>query len=90
VSDVGFIIAAFAAGTGLGTVCFGGLWWTVSRGLTATTPAVWFGLSALLRIMVTVSGLYCFARLGLPSLLACLGGMLMARAAVKRLTCIVC
>ena len=88
--DARFIVAALAAGMCLGSVCFGGLWWTVSRGLAATTPALWFGLSALLRIAVTVSGLYCFARLGLPSLIACLCGLLMARTAVKHLTRIVC
>jgi hypothetical protein len=35
---------------------------------------------------VVVSGLYCFARLGLPSLTACLCGLLAARGAVKHFT----
>jgi F1F0 ATPase subunit 2 len=70
----------------LGTIFFGGLWWTVSRALSATVPALWFGLSALVRMAVVVSGFYCFARLGLPSLIACLCGLLIARGAVKRFT----
>jgi F1F0 ATPase subunit 2 len=90
VNGTGLVISALAAGVVLGTVCFGGLWWTVRRGLTTATPAVWFGLSALLRMAVTVYGLYCFARLGLPSLIACLCGLLIARGAVKRLTRIAC
>jgi F1F0 ATPase subunit 2 len=80
------LVAALAAGLVLGTVFFGGLWWTVRRGLTATVPAVWFGLSALGRMAVVVCGLYCFARLGLPSLIACLCGLLVARSAVRHFT----
>jgi F1F0 ATPase subunit 2 len=86
VTGIGLIAAAFAAGLVLGTLFFGGLWWTVSRTLTATAPAVWFGISALLRMAVTVTGLYYVARLGWPSLIACLCGLLVARRAVMRLT----
>jgi len=86
VSGIGLIVGALGAGLLLGTVFFGGLWWTVTRALTAAVPAVWFGLSALLRMAVVVCGLYCFARLGLPSLLACLCGLLVARGAVRHLT----
>jgi F1F0 ATPase subunit 2 len=70
----------------LGTMFFGGLWWTVNRALGATAPALWFGLSALARMAVVIGGLYCFARLGLPSLIACFCGLLIARGAVKHFT----
>ena len=82
----GLLAGALAGGMVLGAVFFGGLWWTVSRGLGAAVPALWFGLSALVRMALVVCGLYCFARLGLPSLVACLCGVLVARGAVKRLT----
>lgn len=85
-TGLGLLIAALAAGVMLGIVFFGGLWWTVRRGLTATVPATWFGLSALARMAVVMGGLYCFARLGLPSLVACLCGLLVARGAVKHFT----
>ena len=84
-SDIGPVIDALAAGMVLGALFFGGLWWTVRRGLTATNPALWFGLSALVRVAITVSGLYYIARSGWPSLLACLCGLLIARVAVMRL-----
>ena len=89
-SATGLIIGALAAGMALGIVLFGGLWWTVNRALTATIPGVWFGLSALLRMAVSVSALYYVARLGLPSLITCLCGLLIARGAVMRLTRITC
>jgi F1F0 ATPase subunit 2 len=85
-SEITRIIGALSAGAILGTVFFGGLWWTVNRGLTATAPGLWFGLSALLRLGVTCSGLYLVARAGFMSLLACLCGILLARVAVTRLT----
>jgi F1F0 ATPase subunit 2 len=70
----------------LGAIFFGGLWWTVHRGVNATIPGLWFGLSALLRMAITVCGLYFVARLGWPSLIACLCGVLIARTAVVHLT----
>ena len=89
-NDIGPILDALAAGLVLGALFFGGLWWTVRRGLTATNPALWFGLSALVRVAITVSGLYYIARSGWSSLLACLCGLLIARVAVMRLTRIAC
>ena len=85
-SDIGLVIEALAAGMVLGALFFGGLWWTVRRGLIAPNPALWFGLSALVRVAIAVSGLYYIARSGWPSLLACLCGLLIARVAVLRLT----
>ncbi len=85
-TSFGSLSGALAVGTVLGTVFVGGLWWTVTRALTANAPAVWFGLSALVRMAIVVSGMYCFARLGLPTLIACFCGMLVARGAVKHLT----
>ena len=85
-SDVAPSIVALAVGMFLGAVFFGGLWWTVRRGLTAANPALWFGVSALARMALTLSGVYCVARAGWPSLVACLCGLLIARVAVTRLT----
>jgi len=86
VSDIGPLIEALAIGIFLGALFFGGLWWTVRRGLAATNPALWFGVSALARMAIILSGLYFVARAGWPSLLACLCGLLIARVATTRLT----
>jgi len=42
----------FAAGLVLGAIFFGGLWWTVRRGLGAAQPALWFFGGLLLRMGV--------------------------------------
>ena len=89
-SDIGPVIEALAIGLFLGALFFCGLWWTVHRGLTAAHPALWFGLSALARMAMTLSGLYYVARTGWPSLVASLCGLLIARIAVTRLTRIPC
>ena len=89
-SDIGPLIAALAIGIFLGALFFGGLWWTVRRGLTAANPALWFGVSALARMAMTMSGLYYVAHAGWPSLVACLCGLLIARVATTRLTRIAC
>ena len=85
-SDFGVLSGAFVAGMVLGTLFFAGLWWTVSHGLPATHPAMWFGFSALLRMAITVWGLYYVARLGWPALTASLCGLLAARATVTHFT----
>ena len=89
-NDIGLVVGALAAGMVLGALFFGGLWWTVHRGLTAANPALWFGVSALIRMAMTLSGLYYVARAGWPSLVASLCGMLIARVAATRLTRIAC
>jgi F1F0 ATPase subunit 2 len=76
----------FGAGFVLGTVFFGGLWWTVRKGLHAANPALWFGLSALLRMGVLLLGLYAFTLEGLTSLLACTLGIVITRIAAAWLT----
>ena len=89
-SDLGPIIGAFVIGMLLGALFFGGLWWTVRRGLTAANPALWFGVSALSRMALALSGLYYVARAGWPSLVASLCGLLIARVTATRLTRIAC
>lgn len=85
-NEFGVVAGSLAAGIFLGLLFFGGLWWTVHRGLTAANPAIWFGLSALLRMAIILAALYYIARSGWPSLLVCLCGLLVARVVVARLT----
>lgn len=74
------------AGMLLGTVFFGGLWWTVRRGLVSPNPAQWFVVSLFLRLGITVAGFYAVAGADGLRLLLCLLGFIFARVAVVRLT----
>jgi F1F0 ATPase subunit 2 len=79
------ILAALAGGL-LGTIFFGGLWWTVRRGVLSKQPAVWFLASLLLRTLIALAGFYFVMHGDWRRLLACLTGFLAARICVIRLT----
>jgi F1F0 ATPase subunit 2 len=80
------LAAALAAGVLLGAIFFGGLWWTVRKGVTAKNPALWFLVSLLLRMGIVLAGFYFVARGDWEKLLLCLLGFLIARVVVLRLT----
>jgi F1F0 ATPase subunit 2 len=81
---------AFVAGVLLGAFFFGGLWWTVRRGMLSRRPGIWFMGSMLLRTCAVAAGFYFL--LGLPAsvasgwktMLAGLLGFIMARVAATR------
>lgn len=75
-----------AAGFGLGVVFFGGLWWTVRRGVRSRQPALWFLGSLMLRMGVVLAGFLLVGGGEWRRLLLCLLGFAIARVAVTRLT----
>jgi len=86
-NQIAVLAMALAAGLLLGAFFFGGLWWTVTRGLASPQPAMWFFVSMILRMGVLLAG---FIRVGGDDWrrwLACLLGAVLARVVVKRLTC---
>jgi F1F0 ATPase subunit 2 len=83
-SNVPALALAFFAGALLGTFFFGGLWWTIQKGVVSARPALWFLGSLLLRNGVILAGFYFVARGHWSSLVACLVGFLIARAVVVR------
>lgn len=80
------LIAAWAAGVALGAVFFGGLWWTIRKGLASPHAAFWFFGSMLLRTSVAVTGFYVVSGGQWQRLLACLLGFVTARLLVTWLT----
>jgi F1F0 ATPase subunit 2 len=78
---------AAVAGVLLGAVFFGGLWWTVRRGLASPYHGLWFIGSMLLRTGIVATGFYSLLALPADSwkiLLAALLGFLLARGAATR------
>lgn len=85
-SDTVTLMLAWGAGLVLGAVFFGGLWWTVRRGVSRQRPALWFAGSLLLRMGIALAGFYFVSDGRWQRLLACLLGFLIARFIVTRLT----
>jgi F1F0 ATPase subunit 2 len=73
------------AGLFLGAFFFGGLWWTVRKGLSAAQPALWFLFSLLLRTALTLAAFYLVAAGDWRRLLVCLAGFVAARFLVTHL-----
>ena len=80
------LAVALAAGLLLGAVFFGGLWWTVRKGVFSKNPALWFLGSMLLRMGIVLLGFYFVGRGNWQRLVSCLLGFIIARFCVMRLT----
>jgi len=77
---------ALVAGVGLGAIFFGGLWWTVRKGVSSKSPALWFLGSLLLRASIVLAGFYFVSGGHWDRLLLCLIGFVIAHFIVTRLT----
>jgi len=80
------VVFAGIAGLGLGVIFFGGLWWTVRKGVSSKHPAAWFLGSMLLRMGLVLAGFYFVGGGDWKRLIACLLGFIIARLLVTRLT----
>jgi F1F0 ATPase subunit 2 len=80
------LLLAGVAGSMLGAVFFGGLWWTVRKGLSSGQPGFLFLYSMLLRTGIVLAGFSYFANQHLDRLVACLLGFIAARIVVTRMT----
>ena len=83
-----FLILALAlvAGLLLGAIFFGGLWWTVRKGIASRYAALWFLTSMLTRMGIVLAGFYFVGRGDWRRLVICLLGFVIARFIVMRLT----
>jgi F1F0 ATPase subunit 2 len=80
------LILTLLAGVLLGAIFFGGLWWTIRRGVSSKQPAALFFFSLLLRTGIALAGFYFVARGDWRRILSCLLGFILARILVTRLT----
>lgn len=85
-NEIWGVVLALITGILLGVLFFGGLWWTVRRGLSSTRPALWFPGSLLFRTSITLAGFYVVSDGHWERLLAGLVGLTIARPLVIRLT----
>lgn len=80
------LLLALVTGVLLGGIFFGGLWWTVRKGVSSKQPALWFSVSLLLRMSIALSGFYFIAHDHWEKLLVCLLGFALARLFMMRIT----
>ena len=78
-SDALPLIASWGAGAALAILFFGGLWWTIARGIASPRPALWFAVSLLLRASLVLSGIYLVGQGDWRRIVACLAGFAMTR-----------
>lgn len=80
------LLVSGLAGAVLGALFFGGLWWTVRRGVSSPRPALWFVGSLVIRSGLVLAGFYLVAAGQWDRLLLCVLGFYLARIAVMHLT----
>jgi len=85
-NDTVSLVLALLAGVLLGAVFFGGLWWTVQKGVSSKQPALWFFGSLLLRTSVCLGWLLLFRARPLGKAAGLLLGFVIARLVVTGLT----
>ena len=71
-SDILALALALLAGALLGAFFFGGLWWTVQKGVASERPALWFLGSLLLRTGMVLAGFYFVSQGHWSRFVACL------------------
>ena len=80
------LILAGVAGLFLGAIFFGGLWWTVRKGMSSPRAVLWFFGSLLLRMGVVLAGFYFVGGGQWQRLVGCLVGFVVSRFVVLWLT----
>jgi F1F0 ATPase subunit 2 len=76
-------ILPLAGGLLIGALFFGGLWWTVRKGISSQRPALWFLFSMLARTGIALLGFYLVGREHWERWLPCLIGFTLARLLVQ-------
>jgi F1F0 ATPase subunit 2 len=80
------LMLALVTGISLGAIFFGGLWWTVQKGVSSKQPALWFLGSLVARTWLAMAGFYFVGRGNWVRLPVCLVGFIAARLMVTRFT----
>ncbi|MDF1589234.1 MAG: ATP synthase subunit I [Gammaproteobacteria bacterium] len=78
------LVLSLLAGSVLGLMFFGGLWWTIRKAIAADNPALWFFASALLRLSIALTGFYFIMDGDWHRLLAALFGFVIVRMILTR------
>ena len=80
------VVIAIAMGVLLGIFFYGGLWWTIQKGVSSKQPALLFTGSLAVRTLIALAGFYFVSRGNWHRLLGCLVGFVIARILVTWFT----
>lgn len=80
------LLWAGMAGITLGTIFYGGLWWTVRQSMASPRPTLWVFASLSVRMGIALAGFYFVAGTHWERLLVCLLGFIVARGGVTWVT----
>lgn len=78
-NEAAVFLMCFLFGAVLGVFFFGGLLWTVQKGLTVGRPALFFCISYLARLSIVLCGLYWISGGHFERILSSLAGFLLVR-----------
>lgn len=79
VSEISYMVLAFIGGMLLGTLFFGGLWFTVKKAVASKIPALWVLGSFILRVTITLTGFYFISLGNWKKQIVCMIGFILAR-----------
>ncbi len=85
-NEVLSLLPAVFAGILLGVLFFGGLWLTVRKGLDSKNATLMFMGSLIIRMAIVLLGFYYVGADNWQKMMACLGGFLIARIVITRIT----
>ena len=85
-NEIVYMTLVFIVGLLLGTIFFGGLWFTVKKLVTSKIPALLFIGSFILRVSITLIGFYYISTGSWQRLLICVAGFIIARYSVIHFT----
>jgi len=80
------VVIAIVMGVLLGIFFYGGLWWTIQKGVSSKQPALLFTGSLAVRTLIALAGFYFVSRGNWHGLLGCLVGFVTARVLVTWFT----
>lgn len=78
-NEISLLMLAFTAGFVFGIFFFGGLWWTIQKGLYSKMPELWFLGSGIIRTIIVLTGFYFVGTGSWQKMLACFLGFFIAR-----------
>lgn len=85
-NDILSLVPAVLAGILLGIIFFGGLWFTVNKGLGSKRATLIFFGSLIIRMAIILTGFYFVGGDNWQKMLACLVGFLIARIVITNIT----